>query len=250
MMRRVFAFILVLVVLFTFEGELKASVRRSGSSETGGDDLGVQAVGGGAQPKPVEPIRFDDVTFNKAYKIDGYATVTLLGFKFVNMFAQWEDGRVEKAKRVPTENNVLCEKPKTNRAMGWWNDRCNFRGSGNEAEFAWLKADVQNLQKIGANFMNDISIKVIYDDEYEYNGWVRQFNYDYSKTEIYRYKDTTPIGWPVCLSPADEMPIDPMYKGHYAFGCTLPNFIVEDRKSPLRMVIKLGENELTYNIRK
>ena len=85
--------------------------------------------------------------------------------------------------------------------------------------------------------------------EYEYNGWVRQFNYDYSKSEVYRYKETAVIGWPVCLRPVDEMSIAPMYKGHYAFGCTIPNTIVEDKEAPLRMIITIGGHVLTYDIR-
>lgn len=198
---------------------------------------------------------FDNVTFNKDYKIKGYASVRLLGFKFVDVYTQWDDGKagVEKGETIsgndgPESRNVYSKKPDG----GWcpFFRNCNFYTSGNEAEFAWLKADVMNIQKAGANFIKEISIKVIYDDEYEFNGWVRQFNYDYSKTEIYSLnKEIGTIGWPVCLSPADEMTISPMYKGHYAFGCTLPNHVVEDKDSPLRMIINIGGNELTYNIR-
>ena len=259
-MKKIFTSFLVLAVLFTFVEESMAMALKRTSSAVTQDDLGVQAVGGGAEPKSVEPMRFDNVTFGKAYKIDGYATITLLGFKFVDMFAQWEEGKAGTAHRVigyldrdEALDAVFYQKPKELRVItGKDNnsyENCNFKESGNESEFAWLKVDIQNLQKTAVGFMKNINIKVIYDDEYEYNGWVRQFNYDYSKSEIYRYKGTTPIGWPVCLSPIDEMSISPMYKGHYAFGCTLPNFIVEDKNSPLRMVIKLDEHELTYNIR-
>ena len=51
------------------------------------------------------------------------------------------------------------------------------------------------------------------------------------------------------VNPADQFLIDPMYAGHYVFGCTLPNAIINST-APLRMEIRLGENELTYNIRK
>ncbi len=193
---------------------------------------------------------FDNVTFGKAYKIKGYASITLLGFKFIEAFAQWEDGRASKRideRKVweePNQVNVYISKNFAGHYAS-----ASFRASGNEAEFAWLKADVTNLQKAEANFMKDITVKVIYDDEYQYDGWVRQFNYDYSKSEVYRYKETSPVGWPVCLSPSDEMSIAPMYKGHYAFGCTLPNAAVEDKDSPLRMEITIGDHKLTYNIR-
>ena len=194
-----------------------------------------------------EKMTFDNVTFGKAYKIKGYASVTLLGFKFVNMYAQWEDGKA--SSRIDRDyqrsySYVYSE----NKEYLYHYVYCNWIVSGQEAEFAWLKADIINLQKAKTNFMKDIAVKVIYDDEYEYNGWVRQFNYDYSNKEI-TTKGETSIGWPVCLSPVDEMSIAPMYKGHYAFGCTLPNFVVEDKDSPLRMEITIGEHKLTYNIR-
>ncbi|MBQ6772882.1 MAG: hypothetical protein IJR35_08205 [Synergistaceae bacterium] len=188
---------------------------------------------------------FDNVTFNKDYKIKGYASVRLLGFKFVDMYAQWFDGKAN-GKVSVWGNNIVFNSKKFHDS----HHDCEFILSGQESEFAWLKADVMNLQKVGVNFMKEISIKVIYDDEYEFTGWVRQFNYDYSKSEVYtKIKDAGVIGWPVCLSPADEMTISPMYKGHYAFGCTLPNHVVEDKESPLRMIINIGGNELTYNIR-
>lgn len=196
---------------------------------------------------------FDSVTFGKAYKIKGYASINLLGFKFINMFAQWED-RKASANLISANLGFGILNESTNLVYShkkyyYYFSDCQWRESGTEAEFAWLKADVTNLQKTEDSFMNDITVKVIYDDEYEYDGWIRQFNYDYSKSEVYRYKETSVIGWPVCLSPVDEMSISPMYKGHYAFGCTLPNFVVEDKESPLRMIITIGGNTLTYNIR-
>ena len=202
-----------------------------------------------------DKMTFDDVTFGKAYKIKGYASITLLGFKFIDMYAQWDDGKASNKMKETTTNRtydemytyVFFQKPN-----GDWRKYfrdCNFQYSGNEADFAWLKVDITNLQKQEANFMKDISVKVIYDDEYEYDGWIRQFNYDLSNSEIYRFQEKNIIGWPVCLSPVDEMPIKPMYKGHYALGCTLPNFVIEDKSAPLRMVITMDDHKLTYNIR-
>lgn len=193
-----------------------------------------------------ENMTFDNVTFGKDYKIKGYASINLLGFKFVNMFAQWENGKATAREDSWSGRYHLVYSTKECQI---YHMNCGWQESGIEAEFAWLKADIINRQKTAANFMKDITVKVIYDDEYEYNGWVRQFNYDYSKSEIYRYQEATLIGWPVCLSPVDEMSIAPMYKGHYVFGCTLPNFVVEDKESPLRMVITIGSHKLTYNIR-
>ena len=195
---------------------------------------------------------FDNVTFGKAYKIKGYASVTLLGFKFVDVYAQWEDGKAS-AKLDPHENRKHCvyaKKPVNPEGQYLSYVDATFKASGNEADFAWLKADVLNLQKSEAGFMKDIKVQVIYDDEYEYDGWIRQFNYDYGKAEIFsKDKNAGLIGWPVCLSPVDEMSIAPMYKGHYVFGCTLPNAVVEDKDSPLRMEITIGGHKLIHNIR-
>ena len=193
---------------------------------------------------------FDNVTFSKPYKIKGYASVTMLGFKFVDIYAQWNDG---KARPVNNgwgglhDGGVFDKKPRGRYYYRY--DDCIPQRSGEEAEFAWLKVDVRNLQKVSASFIKDITVKVIFDDEYEYDGWCRQFNYDYSKQEIAIGGETSIIGWPVCLSPVDEMSIAPMYNGHYVFGCTLPNSVIEDKDSPLRIEINLGENKLIYNVR-
>lgn len=179
-----------------------------------------------------EKMTFDNVTFGKAYKIKGYASVTLLGFKFVDAFAQYEEGihTVGTSFRDPYYGQLQL--------------------SGNDADFAWMKTDIRNLGKTDVKFLADISVKVIYDDEYEYDGWVRQFNYDYHKSEVHtNNKEIGVIGWPICLHPKDEMSIEPMYTGHYVFGCRLPNAVVEDKESPLRMEITIGGHKLTYNIR-
>ena len=40
-----------------------------------------------------EKMTFNDMKFSKNYKIKGYASINLLGFKFVNVYAQWKDGQ-------------------------------------------------------------------------------------------------------------------------------------------------------------
>ena len=222
------------------------------------DDLAVQPVSRNTTTsEESDSMSFDDVTFGKQYKIKGYASVNLLGFKFVNVYAQWDDGRAggdirrgasRKLSYLRLAEGRIFDKKPHGKSYYAYTD-CKLRKSGKEADFAWLKADVTNLQKTAANFMKEITVKVVYDDEYEYDGWVRQFNYDYSNSEIVYLGENSVIGWPVCLSPVDEMSINPMYKGHYVFGCTLPNFVVEDKESPLRMVITIGSHKLTYNIR-
>ena len=149
-----------------------------------------------------EKMTIDDVAFGKAYKIKGYAVVTFQEFSFVDTVVQY-------------------------------NGYSNIK-SGNEADFAYLRFDMRNLGKKEAKFLGNISVKVIYDDEYEYNGFVKQFDYDHSDSE----------------SIPHEIPLDPMYTGHYVSCCTLPNFVVQDKSAPLRMIITINGHEFTYHIRK
>ncbi len=219
-MKKIFALALVIVVAVVYCANA--------------DDLDVQIISRKTTAsEESDSMNFDNVTFGKAYKIKGYASINLLGFKFINMYAQWDDGKagIRGEKGYVDEWLISDKKPHGNKCYYFYL-YCDFKKSGKEAEFAWLKADVTNLQKTPASFIKEITVKVIFDDEYEYKGWVRQFNYDYSNSEIVYLGENSVIGWPVCLSPVDEMPISPMYKGHYAFGCTLPNYVVQDKDSP------------------
>ena len=118
--------------------------------------------------------------------------------------------------------------------------------------------DITNLQKQEVNFMQEITVKVVYDDEYEYMGWVRQFNHDY-ETPVYRRDavegfscyaaDENPKRGMIALDPENEFPIGMVYTGSYVIGCTLPNAVVESKR-PLKMIVNIGGCELTYIIRK
>lgn len=118
-----------------------------------------------------------NVMFETTYTINNYASIELREFKFVNMYAQWEDGkasvpRISESYGKARRDVVYSKKPnndKRNVGNSFY-DNASFVTSGKEAEFAWLKVDVINLQKSEVDFMKDITIKVIYDDEYEYNG--------------------------------------------------------------------------------
>ena len=117
------------------------------------------------------------------------------------------------------------------------------KSTGVTAEFAMLYIDVTSRQQEPVDFTKNVSVKVIYDDEFEYAGWVRQFNYDYDTAD----REGKLIR--AAIDPENTELIDMMYTGHYVFGCTLPNAVVAD-EGPLRMVIDLGGNEITYHIRK
>lgn len=222
-----------------------------GCSTAMAEDLGVQIIGDPNANSGTEPLSFDDIKVGKDYRIDSYSVITPISFEFVDIFAQWKDGMpsTKKGSTYRDRNVVYCENPSDGEYHKYVTE-CGWKESGTEAEFAWLKIDILNIKKVDVNFMGDITVKVVYDDEYEYGGWVRQFDFDLNNTTLYRYDFQTTIGMPVCMGSADEKPIGVMYTGHYVCGCTLPNFVVNDKKSSLKMVIDIGGNELTYIIRK
>lgn len=148
-----------------------------------------------------EKMVVDDVKFGIAYKIKGFGVVTFTEFSFIDSMGVKDIDHIR---------------------------------SGKEADFAYLKADIRNLAKKEAKFRGTMSVKAVYDDEYDYPGFAGQFNYDRTG-EVYL---------------KDEFSIGPMYTGHYAFFCTLPNFVVQDKSAPLRMIITINGHEFTYNIRK
>ncbi len=115
----------------------------------------------------------------------------------------------------------------------WWNN--GAYESGSEADYALLRIDITNTTLTSKNYLEAVTVKAVYDDVYEYAGWSHQYDFNHSQDKVIHTKN-----W---------FSIDPMYQGHYAFGCTLPNAVVTGSK-PLRLEIKIDENELTYHIRK
>jgi len=110
----------------------------------------------------------------------------------------------------------------------------NFE-SGEEADYAFLRLDITNTTVKSKDYLSDITVKTVFDDVYEYGGWAYQFNFDKSKNRV--------------VKEDNRFPIEPMYQGHYVFGSTIPNAVVNSKK-PLQMIFTIDGNEFTYNIRK
>ena len=217
---------------------------------------------------------FDDVSLGNPYNIKGYAKVTLSSFEFVDMYAQWEDGKVSEEQEEDLEcgceecncengdndecimiirrepGTVFSQRPIEDEPTYYYPNCYFVEPSDEDAIFAWLKVDIQNLQK-SKRFIKskEIKIQIIDGDDVCYDGWIRQFNPQINKEEIYKYRDTSAIGWPICLSPVDEMPIRQKYTGRYVFICELPKEVANDKKLPLRMIVTMGEHKFTYDIR-
>ena len=206
------------------------------------DDLGVQVIGGSSFT--AETVNLDNMKLEQKYKIDGYAEIAPLSFEYVDFFSQYKVGKAgdNEEKWHSSDNNAVF----TGYRAGYAFENMAWQYSGASAQFAMLKMDITNLGKESTKFIEQATVKVIYNDDYEFGGWVRQYNYDFNnRTVLY---DWTEMG-AAAIAPEDELEIGVMYTGNYVFGCTLPNAVVEG-KEPLRIEINLGDNELTYHIRK
>lgn len=205
------------------------------------EDLGVQVIGGENETIPVS---LDDLQINATAEIPGYADVTITCSVFTDAFLSvvkgldnsqydntfWytekEDGYVSETKSY---HYIEYDEK-------WWSEKqVVLNESKTQAEFLMVRMNVLNKSGVSEDFISKVEVVVVFDDETKFNGWVRQYDFDLTSDKP--------------LNPADNFAIDPYYEGHYVFGCTLPNAVVNS-DAPLRMEIKLGENELTYNIRK
>ena len=150
-----------------------------------------------------EPVTLDDFKLGIDVTIDGYAVINGVSFEYVDR-------------------------------LGWINYFYAGDSSGAEADFAILHLDILNTTKTTKDYLKSGTVTVIFDDGYEYAGWIRQYDYNVSKVDIIH---------------DGSFGIDPMYTGHYCFGCTLPNAVINS-KAPLKMIIKIDDHEITYHIRK
>lgn len=239
-MKRIVCTLLAFVMLLSLSSVALAS------------DLGVQVIGG-PETEP-QAISLDDLQLGKTYTIDGYATIVPVDAQFVDYFAQFSSNAdyQDSSWTYPTNNDadayVYYQEDALKGYGSSYYRQAGWMDSGLNADFFWFRCDITNLQKKTVQYLGEASVKIVYDDEYEFNGWIRQANFDYN-TAVYRYNTTTSGAPFAVLDPANEEGIDMMYTGTFIFGCTLPNSVVES-KAPLRIEITLGSNELTYNIRK
>lgn len=212
------------------------------------EDLGIQVIGGPNAATQTQSL--DDIQVGTTYTLDGFAKVTPVEYLVVDYFGQFnKDANYGSTDIAVGDSRVYYDSKCLgyNNWSGYYND-ASWQESGMNAEFIWLKVDVVNLQKSPVSFMKDMSVKIVYDGEYEFAGWVRQINYDYN-INCYRKNSNTKGGGTVVMNPANEEAINPMYTGTYVIGCTLPNSVFED-KAPLNIEIDIAGNQLTYQVKK
>lgn len=188
-------------------------------------EMGVQVIGG--PDTETEPVSLDDIKIGVEAEIDGYGIILANEFAYADRLGYFEQGRTSPKRYDYT-----------------------YYQSGNDAEYAILRMDITNTARENKDFLGDCEVKVVFDDVYEYAGWAYQVNYNNDTDMSSNYGEDNQkqnVRW--AIDSADNFPIGPMYAGHYIFGCTLPNAVVNSKK-PLRMVITIDGNEITYNIRK
>ena len=192
------------------------------------DGMGVQVIGG--PEAGTGPVSLDDVIIGTGVEIPGYGIITPTDFRFKDILTQYQAGRGDDP----------------------FYGGSDFK-SGEEAEYAVLSMDILNTMTKTHQYIGNCSVIVVYDDTYEYGGWCYQRNYNNKTSDRVCYggvnEDCGKQNTNWVIDPADNFEIDPMHQGHYVFGCTLPNAVVNSEK-PLRLVITIDGNELTYNIRK
>lgn len=207
-MKKILSALLVLTLLFGCSGALA--------------EMGVQVIGG--SQAETEPVSLDDLKLEESAQVDGWGTITLTSCKFENTLYQYKQGKHSVA--------------------GNW----NMFDSGAEADYLVLKADILNSTKTERDYLASVEVKVVFDDDVEYAGWFWQYNWD-NEIKDYDWNELNGIQNKMfVIDKADQFPIGPYYEGHYCFGCTLPNAVVNG-KQPLRMEIVIDGNEITYNIR-
>lgn len=188
-------------------------------------EMGVQVIGG--SEAETEQVSLDDIKLNTDIEIEGWGTLTFTAYEVQDGLGYYRAGNKEV-----------------------YDDSEDYYRSGKEAEFIVIYADILNTKLKDKNYMENVTVKAVYDDVYEFAGWTYQRNYNNGTSgwaDMDADVDNQNTRW--AINEADQFAIDPMYQGHYIFGCTLPNAVV-DSKKPLRLVITIDGNELTYNIRK
>lgn len=153
------------------------------------EDLGVQVIGD--NNAATVAVSLDDMQFGTSYTLDGYAVVVPKELKTIECFAQFgekEDYSVYQANKYDGNVDksyapVYCHSESKLQFSSWRYADAAWMDSGESADFVWLLMDVTNLQKSGVEFTEEVTVKVVYQDDYEFSGWIRQIVYDHMEDQ-------------------------------------------------------------------
>lgn len=127
----------------------------------------------------------------------------------------------------------------------------NYYDSGIETEYVVLKMSIVNQSDYKMNYLQNFSVRLVFNDTYQYGGWAYQYNYA-NGTSTSRYVNEEDCGRQnsnYVIDKSDNFTIAPGEKGYYCFGCTVPNAVLE-MSGTLQLVIEVDGHKITHNIRK
>ena len=247
------------------------------------EGFGIQPITPNVLPQGVDDM--SDMQIGSSYSIDGYAKIIVKSFDVLDYFCQYEEG-------YAGNNSVTWSNGGQDRFSDFftsYNDDfvlydikqyafnnviCSFFNhikwieSGTDGDFVCLRIDLNNLSTKAVNFLSEINVIVVEDENYKFQGWIVQYdeNYKISRLEqasvidsyvegrmknLFAASKHSDYGTTVfaALHQNDEEPIAVRYSGHYVVGCCLPTDVLNST-SELKLVITLNGEEAIYYIRK
>ena len=184
-------------------------------------EMGVQIVG--ETPAEAEPVSLDNMQLNTEVEVPGWGSITLTSCRYLDSLFQY--------------------KPGMHTVAGNWEQFA----SGQEADYLVIQADIINTTAASRDYLSSVEVRAFFRDV-EFVGWSWQYNWN-NEVKTYDWNELNGVqNKEFVISRDDQFSIDPFYAGHYCFGCTLPNAVVSSEE-PLKLVITIDGNEITYNVR-
>lgn len=168
--------------------------------------------------------QYDDVQIGQAVSIDTFGELTFTDFALTGEIGFYQAG---------------------NQTVGSTDD---YYRSGDEAQFAVLTVDIVNTQSVAYDYLQSYEVRA-YDGRNTYGGWAFQKNFNNSIVDDISYGVDSGLqntNW--VINAADNYAIQPSDTGHYVFGCTLPNTVI-DGQGQLKLSFTIENYELVYYLR-
>ncbi|MBQ8110548.1 MAG: SH3 domain-containing protein [Clostridia bacterium] len=168
---------------------------------------------------------YDDVQIGVAVSMGQKGSATVTGFSFKDQIGFYQAG----AHSVGSAQDYYL--------------------SGSDADFAVLKMDITNGEGTQVDYLANCKVQVS-DGTNTYGGWAFQQNPDNASAMDISYGFDSGVqnqNW--VINAADNHAIAPAAQGHYMFGCTLPNAVV-NATGLLKMTVTVRDSSFVYYIRR
>ena len=249
------------------------------------EGFGVQVIGDDSSSRATDDM--SDMQVGNTYEISGYGKITVANFEISDYFCQYDAGfpgdnsyeilgwtdkysdDFVNRERLGYVLRDIGDQTSGSTVNASYFTHIKWVESGVDADFVLLSLDINNLSGEDHAFLGDATVLVVEDDQYKFGGWIVQYNFNYDVQRLSHANEMTydkqienrdillsvsHHGYHgnlirAALNSADEQPIAIRYTGHYVIGCALPNDVITG-KTPLKIVITMNGEEMTYNIRK